>query len=271
MKLRRVSTLIKNKLRSFLPWPILFFYRKIRSFPKDLKPFLKFLFKNRSPISFFKKLWVIYKCYRISYSVDCPHTEGEMIEVISAILSSVGNKDGTIVEAGSYKGGSSAKLSLAATLSNRKLIIFDSFQGLPNHHEVHGKNIFGGDAYFPPKSYVGSLEEVKNNIQKFGAIEVCEFKKGWFEDTMPGFKEPIIVAFIDVDLKSSTQTCLKYLYPLLVPGGVLFSHDGHLPWVINLLNNENFWEKEVGYKKPFIPGLGNKKLLKIEKKLMVNF
>lgn len=45
------------------------------------------------------------------------------------------------------------------------------------------------------------------------------FIKGWFEDTMPVFNERIIAAYIDVDLASSTKTCLKYLYPLLVPGG----------------------------------------------------
>jgi O-methyltransferase len=266
MKLLEIPTTKKNKLRSLLPWPILFFYRKIRSFPEDLAPFLKFLFKDRSPIPLFKKLWLIYKCYRISYSVDCPHSEGEMIEVISTILSFMGDKkDGVIVEAGSYKGGSSAKLSLAAKLSNRQLIIFDSFEGLPDHQEVHGKNIFGGNACFPPKSYAGSLEEVKNNIRKFGVLDVCEFRKGWFHETMPNFKEPILVAFVDVDLKSSTQTCIKYLYPLLVNGGVLFSHDGHLPWVIDLLSDEKFWEEEVGYKKPSIAGLGYKKLLKIKK------
>ncbi len=255
-------------LYSFLPWPIFYFFKKFKALPEDFGHFFEFLFKTNLKISFFKKLWLIYKCYRISYSVDCPHMEGEMIKVISAILSYIGNdKPGVIVEAGSYKGGSTAKLSLATKLSNRKLVIFDSFEGLPKHQEIHGKNIFGGDAYFPPGSYAGSLEEMKNNIQKFGALDVCEFKKGWFENTMPDFKKPILVAYIDVDLESSTKTCIKYLYPLLVSGGVLFSQDGHLPWVINLLNSEKFWEKEVGYRKPHIAGLGSKKLLIIEKRL----
>jgi O-methyltransferase len=195
--------------------------------------------------------------------------EGEMIKVISAMLSYIGNnKSGVFVEAGSYKGGSTAKLSLAAKIANRKLVVFDSFEGLPPHKEVHAKNIFGGDAYFPPGSYAGSLEEVKNNIKKFGVLDVCEFKKGWFENTMPDFKEAVLIAYIDVDLESSTRTCVKFLYPLLLSGGILFSQDGHLPWVINLLNNENFWENEVRYRKPHIAGLGSKKLLIIEKKIV---
>ena len=38
---------------------------------------------------------------------------------------------GAIVECGCYAGGSSAKLSIVASLLGRQLVIFDSFEGLP--------------------------------------------------------------------------------------------------------------------------------------------
>ena len=82
---------------------------------------------------------------------------------------------------------------------------------------------------------------------------------------MPDFSKPIIAAYIDVDLASSTRTCLKYLYPLLFPKGVFFSQDGHLPLVIDVFSDEKFWEKEVGFNKPLIAGLGKKKLIKVIK------
>lgn len=206
------------------------------------------------------------KCYLISLFVDSPHLESEMIQVIAAIFSLNPETKGVIVEAGSYKGGSTAKLSLAAKIAHRKLVVFDSFEGLPEHQEVHSKNIFGGDAYFPPGSYAGSLEEVSKNVTRFGAIKTCEFKKGWFENILPNFHEPIGVAYIDVDLESSTRTCLKHLYPLLIPDGILFSQDGHLPWIINLLNDKDLWKKEVGIGKPArIDGLGKKKLVSIRR------
>jgi len=66
-----------------------------------------------------------------------------------------------------------------------------------------------------------------------------------------------------VDLASSTRTCLKYLYPLLESNGVLYSQDGHLPLVIDVFDNDNFWLSEVGCKRPQILGLGEKKLIKI--------
>jgi len=59
---------------------------------------------------------------------------------------------------------------------------------------------------------------------------------------MPTFDQSVIVAYIDVDLANSTRTCLKYLFPRLVRGGVIFSQDGHLPLVIDVMADANFWQ-----------------------------
>ena len=89
--------------------------------------------------------------------------------------------------------------------------------------------------------------------------------EGWFDDTMPGFTGKIAAAYVDVDLASSTRTCLKYLYPLLVPGGVLMSQDGDFPLVIEVFEDDAFWEQEVGCERPHIEGLGTSKMLKLIK------
>ena len=256
----------KEKLRLLLPWLVLYLYRKLRSLPEDFPVLVPFLFADtQAPTTFLERLRIVCMCYRISYSVESPHMENEMVQVIAAILSIPPTIPGVVVEAGAYKGGSTAKLSLAASLAGRKLIVFDSFEGLPSHQETHEKNIFGGDAYFPPGSYAGSLEEVKKSVARFGAPEVCEFRKGWFENTMPGFDASVCAAYVDVDLEGSTRTCLRYLYPLLVPKGILFSQDGHLPWIIKLLNDDEFWKKDVGRSKPRMRGLGKRKLVAIIK------
>jgi O-methyltransferase len=197
--------------------------------------------------------------------VECGHTQREMLEVIAQILNFPVNIDGVIVEAGSFKGGSAAKFSRACAYRNRRLIIFDSFEGLPDNHEPHDRTIFGETASFPKGAYEGSLDLVRHNIRKYGRLEVCEFVKGWFEDTMPAFDKPIIAGYVDVDLASSTRTCMKYLFPHLVPGGVIFSQDGHLPLVINVLDDDYFWENEVGVKRPRMVGLGLRKLVQIWK------
>lgn len=257
---------IANWLRAHLPWPLHYLLRKLRALPEDAPPLWRLVRLRSAPnLTLRHRLRLITRSYRVSYSVDCPHMEGEMATVMTAILALPRQVDAVVVEAGSYKGGSTSKLSQAARLGGREMVVFDSFEGIPEHHEQHTKNIYGGDAYFPPGSYAGSLDEVRGNVTRFGAIDVCRFVKGWFDDTMPGFTEPVGVAYIDVDLESSTRTCIRYLYPLLVQGGVLFSQDGHLPWVIKLLRDEAFWRVEIGCPTPRMDGLGTHKLVAIHK------
>jgi O-methyltransferase len=75
--------------------------------------------------------------YTISYAVDCPHTEREMLSLITTILTTPQKVPGCIVEAGCYKVGSTAKFCLAAKLAHRQLVVFDSFEGLPENQEMH--------------------------------------------------------------------------------------------------------------------------------------
>ena len=258
-----IKTIFK-KIKNKLPKPVLFLYLFFR-IPGDAISLITFLFMPGLNVSFFQKLFIIKQLYVISDAIDCPHTQHEIISFIKAIFSIPHDVEGSVVEAGSYKGGSTTKFSIAAKMVNRPLIVFDSFEGIPAHNEPHHKNIFGNISTFQKGNYCGTLNEVKENIRRFGEIEVCEFIKGWFDNTLLKFSKPIVAIYLDVDLVSSTRTCLKYLYPLLVPGGVIYSHDGHLPLVINLFNDDKFWEKEVGYPKPNIKGLGKKKLITIVK------
>jgi O-methyltransferase len=242
----------RNFIRIFLNW-------------RDRQCVVNFLCNSNLTISLREKLRIVKQIYSISYNIDCPHNQAEMILFIQAILSLPGDKKGCIVEAGCYKGGSTAKFSLAARIIDRELVVFDSFEGLPEHNEAHIKNIFNRPVTFVKGEYCGNLDEVKANVSKYGRVEVCRFIKGWFEETLPHFNESISALYLDVDLASSVQVCLKYLYPLLEPGGVLYSHDGHLPLVIEILNDDEFWENEVGCKKPHIEGLWKKKLITIVK------
>ena len=169
------------------------------------------------------------------------------------------------MEAGCFKGGSTSKFSIAAKWAGRKLVVFDSFEGIPENDEAHDKNIFGDSIGFKQGVYKGGLDEVRGNIERFGDIDCCEFIKGWFDDSMPGFNRPVAAAYLDVDLASSTYSCLRYLYPLLVPGGKIFSQDGHLPLVIDVFRDEDFWRGELGTDLPRIEGLGERKLIMLTK------
>jgi len=256
---------VKEILKRVLPIKMYRLMSMFYSFRKDLPACAGFLCNGKLNISFSKKFKILRQLYLIDLNLEPLQTQEEILSYIQKILSLPSESEGVVVEAGCYKGNSTAKFSLAADIANRSLVVFDSFQGLPENDEPHVKNIFGGQASFKKGDYCGPLEEVKSNISKFGKIDCVRFVEGWFDDTMPKFKDRVACAYLDVDLASSTRTCLKYLYPLLEKGGILYSQDGHLPLVIKVFDDEKFWVTEVGFKKPTIEGLGKRKLIKITK------
>jgi O-methyltransferase len=213
-----------------------------------------------------QKEW-IEKLRRVDKHVKTAHNPSHILEFLAAIFALKPDVPGYIVEAGAYKGGGTAKISQAAKYRDRQLVVFDSFEGLPENTEDHQKSLLGHsiEGWFKPGNFNGSLEEVRQNVTSYGDISVCTFIKGWFEDTMPSFKQPVALAYLDVDLASSTRTCLKNLYPLISPGGAIYSQDGDFPLVIEVFKDEKFWKEEMGcLEMPAIKGLG-KKITIIEK------
>ena len=202
-----------------------------------------------------------------SQNIRCPHNPSHILSFVTSLLKLPPDVEGCIVEAGTFKGGSAAKFSVVAKMLKRELVIFDSFEGLPENKEEHKKTISGTsiEGWFEGHEFCGALEEVQQNIGKYGEIGVCRFIKGWFDQTMPHFDGKICAAYIDVDLASSTRTCIRYLYPRLSPGGVLVSQDGDFPLVIDVFRDDKFWEEEVGCARPHIDGLGSAKMLTIVK------
>jgi O-methyltransferase len=226
----------------------------------------------------FREVWTdaarrneLLKTFRaITSSIQCPHNESHTLTFVVEMLrfcQEHPSTDGVFVEAGCFKGGSSAKFSHVAKVLDRKLLIFDSFEGMPENEESHDKSIFGYSIknWFGKGEFCGRLDEVRNNIEIHGVTDVCELHQGWFENTLPDFGQAVLGAYIDVDLASSTKTCVKYLYPRLVDNGFLVSQDGDFPLVIEVLDDNRFWEEEVGCPKPRMKGLGTSKMIRIYK------
>jgi O-methyltransferase len=158
---------------------------------------------------------------------------------------------GDVVECGSWKGGSAANLSLVCKITGRKLRIYDSFQGLPPAKADDREG-----SLYKPGDYAGTLDEVKENIRRYGAIECCEFVQGWFEDTLPALKTPVLLAYMDVDLEDSLATCVKYLWPNIVDGGYLFTDECLKPSYISLFFSERWWKETLDTSPPGLIGGG---------------
>ena len=111
---------------------------------RGLIPSISFLRDDNLDLPFKERLRIIKQLYVITSKIPSPHSLDEMLAVIRTILSVPPESNGVIVEAGCFKGSSTAKFSLAADIVGRNLVVFDSFEGLPENDEPHDKTIYGG-------------------------------------------------------------------------------------------------------------------------------
>ena len=122
---------------------------------------------------------------------------------------------GDFAECGVFKGGTA--LLLARVLKNRpekKLYLFDSFEGLPKIHQEK-------DQWFSEGQYrADSVEAVAELLKDFRSM--IDIRRGWIPQTFRGLEDRLYAfAHLDVDLYQSALDCCNYFYPRMVPGGVL--------------------------------------------------
>ena len=223
-----------------------------------------FLADNSLGISLLQRFKLLKNLYRISFAFDdIPHYQAQILDFVAAILRAPRDIPGVIIQAGCFRGVSTAKFSLAAKLAGKQLVVLDSFQGIPKNSEQH--EIYGRAVSFAEGDYAATMDEVVENISEYGDLPSCRFVPGWFEETLPEFSEPVAAVYLGVDLASSTKTCLKYLWPLLNPGASVISQDGHLTEIQKLFSDEEFWKMEVGSEPPQVVMHPRTQLLTIRK------
>lgn len=195
----------------------------LKEFPKDMD-------------KEFKRIYEEYKDYTMT-SIE------RMYALYKAVEYVMNSKiPGDFVECGVWRGGSS--MIMAHTLlklkeTNRKIYLYDTFEGMPRPTEKD-KEIIGSksaiDIWEEKRKnhchdwFVLSLNEVKNNMLSTGYLqENIIFVKGKVEDTIPGTTpSQIALLRLDTDWYESTYHELKHLFPLLSDRGILIIDDyGH--------------------------------------------
>jgi hypothetical protein len=139
---------------------------------------------------------------------------------------------GDIIETGVWRGGASilARAVLKAwNVTDRRIIVADSFQGLPPPNAEIWPADRESDLHIYPELAV-SLEQVQANFQSFGLLdEQVVFLKGWFRDTMPRVPSQCLsIIRLDGDMYESTIDPLNHLYDRLSPGGWVIVDDYHM-------------------------------------------
>lgn len=164
---------------------------------------------------------------------------------------------GVVVECGVWKGASSASLSLACQLTGRRLLVCDSFSGLPDRtDQLYLAPHAGLYGYLQSGMFCGTLAEVQQNIARFGALAVCDFVPGLFADALPQVTQPVVFAFLDVDLRTSFQDCLRVLWPQVVENGLLYVDDVGCLEIVRIFFDDAWWESIIGCRAPGLIGAG---------------
>lgn len=154
-------------------------------------------------------------------------------------------KSGDVVELGCYVGESSKYLRklLDVYNSDKRLIVYDSFQGLPPLSEKDGH--YG----WKPGTLNTTKDVLIHNFEQNG-LKPPEIVEGWFkdikEDDLPS---EICFAFLDGDFYDSIIDSMRKIYDRMVDGGVILFHDWNRPDLpgVDAALRDFFAEKGIEY------------------------
>ena len=207
-------------------------------------------FRPKYAMTWRKKLELGFRLYRNSRRIRTGISYKAHLAMAAKLFEIPPSVKGVVVECGSWLGGTTTNLSIICDIVGRDLIVYDSFEGLPAPAV--------GDNMKPEVegSFKGDLRTVKDNVRRYGVIERCQFRKGWFKDSLPSHTEDIVLCFIDVDLKSSMHDCIVNLWPYLTDEGYVFFDEYVHLYNCALFFSERFWRDHLDTLPPGLMGTG---------------
>jgi len=203
-------------------------------------------------LTWWKRFRLVLRLWRNTRRIETGTSYKSQAAIAAKLFEIPKSVPGVVVECGCWKGGSTANLSLICKIAGRDLIVYDSFEGLPEA-EIN-------DRYATPGTqgtFMGSLDEVRNNVSRFGNMELVEFRKGWFNETLPSHKEQIILICADVDFQASLHDVVTNLWPHLYHQGYFFTDEYMLLDYCGLFWSESFWKKYFDCGPPGLVGSGS--------------
>jgi O-methyltransferase len=216
---------------------------------------------KKHPVNEAEREQLVQKFERIDHEVPIASTPTDGLFLAEMLLNV--EADGDMIECGCYSGGSSAKLSILAKLLNRRLIVCDSFEGLPevDQYYLRDQHCRRSDAWvtdWTSGRYAARQDFVQANIARYGETSVCRLVKGWFSNTLTFHNLPdrLSFAFVDVDLTNSARDCFTAIWPRLSEGGIFVTHDTAYIKVLQEFYSPKLWRDEFKAMPPILFGAG---------------
>lgn len=118
-------------------------------------------------------------------------------------------------------------------IRNRKVHLFDSFQGIPratvDDYELQQRTYGLSSGRMESSGIsVSPVENTLANLRKWCAYDqaLIEVHPGWFQDTLPNAKVgTLAILRVDVDLFESTKVVYQHLYDHVAPSGFVIDDD----------------------------------------------
>ena len=124
---------------------------------------------------------------------------------------------GDVVEVGVYKGGTGWLLGSAFAGDERSVLLFDTFEGMPESADPQRDRHHAGD--FSDTS----LPAVSNALADWPKVSLVP---GFFPDTAGPYKDSrFALVHVDVDIYRSVLDCCEFFYPRLETGGAMVFDD----------------------------------------------
>lgn len=136
---------------------------------------------------------------------------------LRALVPMVRDVPGALAECGTYRGATANLLGAFASEHDRRLHLFDSFEGLSAPGEADGDHWSAHDLS-------GSQQVVLDAVRPTGADVALH--PGWIPSRFGGVEdERFAFVHIDVDLYQPTIDSLRFFHPRMSPGGVILLDD----------------------------------------------
>lgn len=157
---------------------------------------------------------------------------------------------GALAEFGVFRGAFSSLIS--KKFSDREIYLFDTFEGFDSSEGEKELSEGNCNKEFLESHKNTSVECMLSNMPDRNK---CKVFKGLFPGSITTEAENTVFAFvsIDVDFEDSIYEGLKFFYPRLSEGGVIFVHDYNSAYLKGVKKAVIKYEHEIGYSLHKVP------------------
>ncbi|MFZ1243294.1 MAG: TylF/MycF/NovP-related O-methyltransferase [Candidatus Saccharimonas sp.] len=158
----------------------------------------------------------------VSHRLENDQISEQELRIVLTQLQQTASIEGDVVEFGCYNGATSVAMGKVLQATNKRLFLYDSFQGLPEKTS-EDRSLIG--MQFTTGELRASKKLVADRFKQAG-LKRPVIKKAWFDElTARDLPDKISFAFLDGDYYESVLVSLSLVYPRLQQGAVIVVDD----------------------------------------------